>query len=53
MATMHQDTSEDHELVREKLEEVFGVKFSLQNKQQNGIYQHLSVIKLLHPPYSR
>lgn len=38
MATMHQDTSEDHELVREKLEEVFGVKFSLPNKQQNGIY---------------
>ncbi|KAH9664129.1 putative hexokinase-like 2 protein [Citrus sinensis] len=25
MATMHQDTSEDHELVREKLEEVFGI----------------------------
>ena len=27
MAAMHQDTSEDREVVHEKLEEIFGVKF--------------------------
>lgn len=26
MAAMHQDTSEDHEVVNEKLEEIFGVR---------------------------
>ena len=28
MAAMHQDTSEDHEVVDEKLKEIFGVRFS-------------------------
>lgn len=27
MAAMHQDTSEDHDVVNEKLKEIFGVKF--------------------------
>ena len=27
MAAMHQDTSEDHEVMHEKLKEIFGVKF--------------------------
>lgn len=27
MAAMHQDTSEDHEIVSEKLKKVFGVRF--------------------------
>lgn len=31
MAAMHQDTSEDHEVVNEKLREIFGVNFEASN----------------------
>lgn len=43
MAAIHQDTSDDREVVREKLEEVFGVRclYFKQSLTSNVIYAYI------------